>query len=95
MTRQDAIKEQHRLCSNATLPAIALDVRAATNGSADPWEPAFMREVVAMLWARFRTWSPAPGRTAFDEMDSAVRKMVEMAIYIGEKWLAANDPELK
>lgn len=77
---------------------IALDVRHACNGSADPWEPKELREVLAMLRARLDTWQPNIWRSRADEplcradvnMDAAVHDMVTAAIIMGEAWLAVN-----
>jgi hypothetical protein len=91
VTRREAVAEQTRLFPDATLPDIALAVRAATNGSADPWEPENMREVVAMLRVRLETWDVSPRTLLEAKMDRAVREMVSSAIVMGVAWLAANE----
>ena len=102
MTRQEAIEFQERLFPaklwrdrmgyeryhKPTLPEIALDLRAALNGSADPWPNEAIAEVCDMLRERLATWN----LTSEDGVDRAVYQMVNAAV-----WQAANylDAQLK
>lgn len=60
------------------LPEICLDVRASTDGSADPWPSETLREVRAMLDATVKGWEKDRG----DKIDAAVHSMCRAAIEI-------------
>ena len=97
MTRKDAILLQYDLFPprreiatppNVTLPEIVLSLRAAINGSSDPWPRSRMEQVVAMLRARFETWE-SNRRADYREtvIDASIFSMVYAAIQLAEAYL--------
>ena len=91
-TRRKALAEQERLFVGKMLPEICLNLRAALNGSCDPWSADSVREVVAMLKARLDTWMPTRWRGARNNcealIDAAVLNMVQTTVLLAEAWLA-------
>lgn len=95
MNRDEAKKEQNRLFPHPkyptqpgpTLPEICLDVRASTDGSADPWPSQTLRETRAMLDATVKGWEKERG----DKIDDAVNAMCRAAIEIIDLELAARE----
>lgn len=85
MTRSEAIDWQEKLLGDfggerdpIMLPEICLWVRAAANGSADPWPKAHTREVLGMLQARLDTWED--GVAKGKRLDDTVKEMLSATI---------------
>lgn len=60
----------------AMLPEICLNVRAALNGSSDPWKPESIKETLVFLQNVIKTWD----HETEDLIDAAVYFMVVATI---------------
>jgi hypothetical protein len=70
-----------------SLPDCCLIIRAAINGSYDPWQDDDIDDAVYMLKKRIETWEPTL-RPEDERMDTAVRELVLATIeYVEERKL--------
>lgn len=75
LSRQVALEWQASQYPGSTLPEICMDLRGAVNGSCDPCLPHEVRQAVAMLRVRLKTWAPACSHQS-EKFDDAVYRMV-------------------
>lgn len=86
MSRDEAKREQNRLFPHptkptqpgSTLPEICLNIRASTDGSADPWPTLHLELTRAMLAGTVGGWEKERG----DVIDECINRMCRAAITI-------------